>query len=193
VKLSTLLEIIGSGSLLLVLGIGILLLGVGYGFTAATQVPLWASLCGIGILTAIVGGVLLDRGSVEAEAQVTKKIPRVMEVIRSPWWTVGASVLGGLFLQRLLRGQREIIVENIVPMPKPETFAAPNLDHQERAELQEEKGFSVSEYVGDQLRSLGSIASGMAVSFALKSLGVPTVKELISELLSGEKHSERER
>jgi len=199
VKLSTLLEIIGSGSILLVVGIGILLLGVAVGFSEGAHVPLWASLCGVGVLTAVVGGALVDRGSTEAEVQVAKQLPAVMGVIRSPWWTVGAAVVGGFFLQRLLRREREIVVENIVPVPtptptrNPETVSAPDLDQTKHAERKKESGFSISEYVGEQLRSLGSVASGMAVSYALRALGVPTVKDLLTELLVGEKKSETQR
>jgi len=197
VKLSTLVEIIGSGSVLLVVGIGILLLGVGHGFTEATHVPLWASLCGLGVLTAVVGGALIDRGSTEAEVQVAKQLPGVMGVIRSPWWTVGAAVVGGFIIQRLLRGNRDIVVENIMPVPTPDAdnmVSTPDPDQTKHAKPKDGSGFSISEYVGDQLRSVGSIASGMAISFALRSLGVPTAKELITQLLVGaEKKSEPER
>ena len=115
-KLSTLLEIIGSGSILLVVGVGVFLVGLGFGFSEATHVPLWASFCGLGLLAAIVGYVLVDRGSDKAEEHVKTMSP-MFEALRSPWLIVGAGIVGGMVLQRLLRGRREVVVENKVAVP----------------------------------------------------------------------------
>jgi len=193
VKLSTLLEIIGSGSILLVVGVGMLLLGIGYGFSEATHLPLWASFGGLGILTAIVGVALIDRGSVEAEVQVAKKMPFIMNVIHSPWWTLGASVVGGIFLQRLLRGRRDIVVENIMPTAA-RAAAVPAVEPTEYTQHVEatpkEEGFSISQYVSDQLRTLGTEAGSAAIALGMQALGVPSIKQLIADLMSGKEHSD---
>jgi len=185
VKLSTLLEIIGSGSVLLVVGVGVFSVGLGYGFTAATGLPLWASFSGLGLLAAIIGYVLIDRGSEEAEEQVKAMSP-VIEALRSPWLIVGGAVVGGIVLQRLLRGRREVVVENKIAVPSDVASTPSEVDVASRSAEPKKKqgGFGFSQYIGDQLRSFGSVASEAAVALAIQSLGIPSVQEIVNDLLS---------
>jgi len=191
VKLSTLLEIIGSGSVLLVVGVGVFFVGLGYGFSEATGLPLWASFCGLGLFAAIVGYVLIDRGSDQAEEHVKAMSP-MFEAFRSPWLIVGAGIVGGIVLQRLLRGRRGVIVENKVAVPcdvgslNSQADPAPPSTEQSKT-----TGFSFSQYVGDQLRTLGTVASEAAVAMAIQSLGIPSVREIVDDLL-GSKEQEDE-
>ena len=116
-KLSTLLELIGSGSILLIVGAGAILLGVGFGLSEATQVPLWVSFCGLGLFAVAAGFMLIDRGSDEAEEQVTKAMTPMIAFARSPWAGFAAAVIGGLVLQRLLRAKREVVVNRPTVIP----------------------------------------------------------------------------
>jgi len=191
VKLSTLLEIIGSGSILLVVGIGILLLGVGIGASEGLHIPLWATFCGLGLMTAIVGFTIVDRGSDEAEAQVAKKMPLLMNVIRSPYLTVGGSILGGILLQRLLRNRQEVVIANIGPSAPVDAAQSSPDRTQHAGAASADEGFSISQYLGDQMRSLATVATGAAVALGMEALGVPSVEQLIKDLLSGEKQTEK--
>jgi hypothetical protein len=186
VKLSTLLELIGSGSILLTVGVGAILLGVGFGFSEATQAPLWVSFCGLGLLAAVVGFVMVDRGSDKAEEHVSKAMSPVVDVLHSPWAGMAAAVIGGIVLQRLLRGKREVIVERPATMPIETAPASPAGDRQPSQSAPED-GFSVSRYLGDQLRSLGSVAAEAAVAMGMQTLGVPSVQDLVRDLLGAEK------
>lgn len=181
-KLPTLLEIIGSGSVLLVVGVGVFSVGLGYGFTAATGLPLWASFMGLGLLASIAGYVLIDRGSDEAEEHVKAMSP-LIEAIRSPWLTVGAAVVGGIVLQRLLRGRREVVIENKIAPPLDAGMPFRDDAAARSTEQPKTRGFSFSQYFGDQLRSIGSVASEAAVALAIQSLGVPSVQEIVNDLL----------
>jgi len=190
VKLSTLLEIIGSGSVLLVVGVGLFLVGLGYGFSEATDMPLWASFCGLGLLAAIVGYVLIDRGSDQAEERVKTMSP-IFEALRSPWLTVGAAVVGGIVLQRLLRGRREIVIENKVAVPRDVSGFAAEPEQANSAEKPKRSGFSFSQYAGDQLRTLGTVASEAAVAMAIQSLGLPSVQDIVNDLLGSKKPDDK--
>jgi len=190
VKLSTLLQMIGSGSILLVVGVALVALGIGYGLTEATHLPLWVCLCGLGLFISIVGFFLVDRGSEEAEEQIERELPPVIEFIRHPWFTLGASVVGGLILQRLFRGRREVVVENILPARSDEA-ASPSSQTPAEPASPKASEFSLSEFLGDQLRTLGTVASGAAVSMALKSLGIPSAEQLVRELLGDDTPQEQ--
>ena len=52
-------------------------------------------------------------------------------------------------------------------------------------------GFNFSQFVGEQLRTLGTVASEAAVALAIQSLGVPSVKDIVNELL-GSKEQEQD-
>lgn len=181
-KLSTLLEIIGSGWMLLVLGVGLLLAGVGIAFSEAAHVPLWASLGGLGLFTAIVGFAIVDRGGVEAEEQV-KAVSPLFDALRNPWLTLGASIVGGIVLQRLLRGPPRAKVDVVGPPTPPgagehvENVATPSA---------KKAGFSLTDYLGDQLGAIGSVAGEAALAFGIQALGVPSVKELVGKLFGGD-------
>lgn len=175
-KFSTLLQIIGSGSILLIVGVALFLFGLAYGFSAATDLPVWASLTGFGLFACIVGIALVDRGSDEAEEEV-KKMP-MLDALRSPLWMVGASVIGGLILARLTR-KRPVIIEHASVA----SLDAEPLPAAAQQGIKKDEGFSVSDYLSDQLRQLGTIASGAALSMGMKSLGVPSVEQLIDDLL----------
>jgi len=184
VKFSTLLEMIGSGSVLMLVGAMVLVSGIGLGISAATTLPLWASFCGLGILSAIVGFVLLNRGTEEAEEQV-KDMP-VLDAVRNPVWVVGAAVVGGFFLSRMLRRTRYVEVAGTVPVQATRTETAAEA----AAEAPKEKkkdSFSFSEFLGSQLRTLGTAASAAAISMGIDALGVPSVEKLLGELLGSEK------
>ncbi len=181
-KLSTLLEIIGSGWMLLLLGVGLMLASVGIAFSEAAHVPLWASLGGLGLFTAIVGFALVDRGGEEAEEQV-KAVSPVFEALRNPWLMLGASVVGGIVLQRLLRGHPQREAESVVPLTaansegRVKDVAAPSAT---------KEGFSLSDYLGDQLRAFGSVASETAIAAGIQALGIPSVKQWVMDLLGGD-------
>ena len=103
-KISTLLEMIGGGSLLLVVGVLIVGFGGAYGFADLTHLPLWASMLIVGLLVAFVGYVMLNRVADKTEEQV-KQLP-VIEAMRHPWWIAVAAVAGGFILARLTRSER---------------------------------------------------------------------------------------
>jgi hypothetical protein len=192
VKLSTLLQVIGSGSVLLIVGVALVALGIGYGFHEATQLPLWACLCLIGLFIAIAGYALVDRGSEEAEEQIEKEMP-VIDVLRSPWLTIGASILGGMLLQRLFRARSEIVVENILPVKAEVADATPSqtIAESEKPSTTTTIGSAVSDYFGDQLRTLATMATGAAATLGLKALGIPPVEQLIGELLGSDAPTEQ--
>ncbi len=183
-KLSTLLELIGSGSILLIVGAGAILLGVGFGFSEATQLPLWVSFCGLGLLAVTVGIVLIDRGSDEAEEHVTKAVSPMFALVRSPWAGFAAAVVGGIVLQRLCRPRRRIVVKRPVAIP---VESVPPVTAEEREQAPApEMGFSLSRYLGGQLTSLGTVAAEAAVAMGMQALGVPSLKDLVHDLLGGE-------
>lgn len=195
-KFSTLLQVIGSGSILLTVGIALVALGIGYGFSEGTQLPLWVCLCLIGLFTGIVGFALVDRGSEEAEEQIEKDLPPVIEFLRNPWLTVGASIVGGIIIQRLFRGRSEVVVENILPV-NAAAGSAPM--RQAAAEPQPSTTGTIadglSSYFGDQMRTLATMAAGTAATLGLKALGIPPIEQLLGELLgdtSNEKSSDSE-
>jgi len=177
VKLSTLLQIIGSGSVLMVVGIALIMFGAAYGFSAGTGVPYWVSLVGLGLLATVVGVVLLDRGSEEAGEEV-KKLPMI-DALRSPYLLLGASVIGGILFARLTR-KRPVIVEHATvreideePPPAPLVEEAPKKN----------EGFNFTKMVNDHLIQLGVLAGDMAINMGMKSLGIPSMKELLDDIL----------
>jgi hypothetical protein len=184
VKFSTLLEIIGSGSILLVAGTVLFILGIGYGFSEATQLPLWVSLCGLGIVVSIIGFALVDHGSEKAEEKV-KEMPS-LDFVRNPWFIGGASVFGGFFLQRLWRGTRRVPAEKVVAVPimTPAPGQAEAAVASINAPAAKKSAFSMSQFLGDELRTLGVLAGGAALNFAQKALGVPSAQQLFDDLLS---------
>lgn len=183
-KLSTLLEIIGSGSILLLVGVAMLALGISYGFSEATQLPLWACLCGMGLFLGIVGIAFLDRGSEEAEQQV-KTMPLMGRALSNPIVLATASILGGIILQRLFRRGRGVEQARMVVVKAPQSTPV------EQPQKPASSSFSLSGYLGEQLRSLGAIAGGIALSTAVKSLGVPSMEKLVQDLTGeGEKKDE---
>jgi hypothetical protein len=182
VKLSTLLELIGSGSILLVVGAGAVLLGVGFGFSEATHLPLWVSFCGLGLLAVAVGIVLIDRGSDEAEEHVTKAMSPMVDVVRSPWTGFAAAILGGIVLQRLLRPKRRVVVKRPTVVPVEVTPAVSPAPPKAPPAAE---AFSLSRFLGGQLRSLGSVAAESAVAMGMQAIGVNSLEELVRELLEG--------
>lgn len=190
-KLSTLLEIIGSGSIMLLVGVALLMLGISYGISEGTHIPLWAALCGMGLFLGIVGIAFLDRGTEEAEEQV-KALPMMNKALHNPWMIAGASVVGGLILQRIFRVHRDpapaqpvVVVEQghtaeSLVEHKPTSTPAP-------ARARSASSFSISKFIGDQLRSLGTKAASMAVTTAVNSLKIPSVDTLLKELVGGQK------
>jgi len=186
--------VIGSGSVLLVVGVALIALGIGYGFSEATQLPLWVCLCLIGLFTGIVGFALVDRGSEEAEEQIEKELPPVVEFLRNPWLTMGASVVGGLILQRLFRGRSEVVVENIMPaQPDAHATAATSQGSAEPAQSSTTGTISdgLSSYFGDQMRTFATMAAGAATTLGLKALGIPPIEQLIGELLGSDSPTEK--
>lgn len=182
-KLSTLLELIGSGSVLLGVGVLMIALGTAFGFSEATHLPYWASLSGIGLLSAIVGYVIFDRGTEETEEQV-KKLP-IVEALHSPWLVIGAAVAGGMLLARLTQGRREKAT------PSEGTIATPTApeklsEQPESSTTKKDDAHSLSHYIGDELRTLGSLASGIALTLGMKALGIPPVEQLLAQILGGE-------
>jgi hypothetical protein len=187
VKLSTLLEVIGSGSMLLLAGVVMFLLGIGYGFSELAHLPLWVCLCGLGVFAAIVGFALVDRGTEEAEQQV-KHFPLAGEVSHSPLIAVGALFLGGLFLERLLRRRPKVVVAEIVsPHAKPEG-AIPSVA---TAPHEDKDDVGLSHFVGEQLRSLGSLAAATGVAIAWQEVGVPVLRRLLENMLGSETQKEK--
>jgi hypothetical protein len=181
VKLSTLLQIIGSGSVLMIVGVALVLFGAAYGFTAATGLPGWVSLLGLGLLSVIAGIALVDRGSDEAEEEIVKKIP-LIDVLRSPYWILGASVLGGLILARLTR-KRPVIVEHATVREIDEEPPAPPVE----PPAKEQEGPGFSQFVSNHLTELGMMAGDMAINLGMKTLGIPSMKEFLDGLLGGDK------
>ena len=76
--------------------------------------PLWVSFCGLGLLAAAAGYVLIDRGSDEAEVKVNKAMSPLVNTFRNPCVGMAVAILGGIALQRLLRGRRQVVVERSV-------------------------------------------------------------------------------
>lgn len=186
-KLSRVLEIIGSGSILLMAGVGLLLLGVGFGFSEATHLPLWATLCGLGLLCGIVGVLVLDRGTEEAEEQVKAVTPN-FDAVQSPWFMIGAAIIGGMVLQRVFR-RTPPKVEMVVQAPTPVIEPVAPIVHSPQTEplRVEPKAFSLSQHLSDQLRKLGAVAADTAFELGVKALGVPSVEQLIDELMGANK------
>ena len=182
-KLSRLLELIGSGSVLLGVGVLMIALGIAFGFSEATHLPYWASLAGIGLFAAIVGYVLFDRGTEETEEQV-KKLP-IVEALHSTWLVIGAAVVGGFLLARLTKSRREKVTPTVRTIAIPTEPEKPS-EHPESSTTKKEDAPSTSHYLGDQLRTLGSLASGIALSLGMKALGIPPVEQLLAELFDGE-------
>jgi hypothetical protein len=186
VKLSTLLELIGSGSILLVVGAAAILMGAGFGLSEAANMPLWVSFCGLGLLAAAAGYVLIDRGSDEAEVQVNKAMSPLVDGLRNPFVGMAVAILGGIVLQRLLRGKREVVVERsveVIPMASPD-----NSDNRAATEAPAASPeHRVSHFLGEQLRSIGTVAAETAVAVAMQTLGVPSIRELLGKLLGPDK------
>jgi hypothetical protein len=186
VKLSTLLELIGSGSILLTVGAAAILLGVGIGLSEATQLPLWVSFCGLGLLAAAVGYALIDRGSDEAEEQVQQAMSPMVDFVRSPWAGMAAAIIGGIVLQRLVRRKRDTADRPVSATPV--AVAAPSApDEAKPNQSAKAQGFSLSRYLGNQLSSLGSVAAEAAVAMGMQTLGVPSLEELVRDLLGADK------
>jgi len=185
VKLSTMVSLIGSGSVLFVVGLLLLAFGITYGINESMGIPLWASFCSLGGFSAIVGYFLIDRGSDGTEAEV-KKLP-IVGMVRSPLWTVGAAFAGGLILARLSRRRKQVVVERVVG---DETHAIPVVPEASggvpESPSNNKEASSFSTMIGDQLRSLGGLASGVALNLGMKALGIPPVEQLLSELLGSE-------
>lgn len=181
-KLSTLLELIGSGWLLLVAGVSVLVLGLGYGLNSATNLPIWACLVAMGLFTLIVGVALVGRGGEKAEQQV-KAMPLFTEVLQHPWTAIGATVVGGLLFYRLIRGRPKVIVERITPAQAVETDLIRKTDG--TTTTTKSSSFSLSSLLGDHLQELGAKAGEMAIKLGMQAFGVPPLKTLISDLLAG--------
>jgi len=179
VKLSTLLQIIGSGSVLMVVGVALILFGAAYGFSAGTGVPLWVSLVGLGLLATVVGIFVIDRGSVEAEEEV-KKLPMI-DALRSPYLLLGASVVGGLLVARLTR-KRPVIVEHATVREIDEEPPVPLVDET----LKKTEGLNIPSLVSAHLLQLGAMAGDMAINLGMKSLGIPSMREFLDGILGGE-------
>jgi len=190
VKISTLLEMIGGGSLLLLVGSLIIGFGGAYGFAELTHLPLWASLLLVGLLVAFAGYVMLNRVADKTEAQV-KHLP-VVEAIRSPWWIAGAAVAGGFILARLTRSEAPRTIEIVTPHGS--TGLEPvHLSEVETKQVNSKPG--LGHMIGEQLRTLGSMASGMAMTMGMKALGLPPLDQLAKDLLgnlTGETETEDE-
>jgi hypothetical protein len=138
------------------------------------------------LFAAAIGFVLIDRGSDEAEEQVTKAMSPMVEFVRSPWAGFAAAVIGGLVLQRLLRAKREVVVNpTVIPVEVVPTSAA---DDPKKAKARQSEESSFSRYVNAQLRSLGTVAAEAAVAMGMQTLGVPSLEELVRDLLGGNKH-----
>lgn len=188
-KLSTLIELIGSGWILLVAGVSMVGLGTAYGLNEALHLPMWACLIGLGMFLAIVGYVFLDRGNEEAEQQV-KQIPLAINALKSPWLKVGAAVLGGIILAKLTsRGRREVIIEKTVLPPHESDQPPPGI----RAESgpANSGGTGFTHYIGEQLKTFGALAGGAALSLGMEALGIPSVEELINDLMGNKKGNEK--
>jgi len=104
VKVSRILETIGSGTVLLLVGVFLITLSLAYAFMELTHLPLWACLGAIGLLVAFGGYVLVNRGADETQEQVEQF--SVVEHLKNPWVIAGAAVFGGLILSRLTRRPR---------------------------------------------------------------------------------------
>lgn len=186
-KLSTLVELIGSGSALLLAGVLMIAFGAAYGINAATGLPLWASFTGVGLLVAVVGYGLIDRGTEETEKQVQKL--SVFGALRSPWVLLGSAVAAGFVLARLTRRRRRYTIVGSVT-PARDIVVNPSIVQKPiepaEAPTTTKDASSVSQIIGDQLRSLGALASGAALTFAMKALGVPPLDQLVSELLGSD-------
>jgi len=190
VKLSTMVNLIGSGSVLFVVGLLLLAFGFSYGISESMGIPLWASFCSLGGFSAIVGYFLIDRGSEGTEEEV-KKLPLV-GMAQSPLWTVGAAFAGGLLLARLSRRRKQVVVERIVG---DEAHAIPVVHETSgvtpESSSNNKEASSFSTMIGDQLRSLGGLASGVALNLGMKALGIPPVEQLLQELLSSEEEPKK--
>ena len=128
----------------------------------------------------MVGFVFVDRGSDEVDEEV-KKMPWI-EALRSPFLVLGASIFGGLLAARLTRRRvKQIDGPSAVDKSGKEASVP-----RSQAASNQASGFSLSHFLGDHLRELGSVASGMAVSLAIESLGIPSVKQLLEEILGDE-------
>jgi hypothetical protein len=190
VKISTSLEMIGGGSLLLIAGALIIGFGGAYGFAELTHLPLWASLLIVGLLIAFAGYVMLNRVADKTEEQV-KQLP-VVEAIRSPWLIAGAAVAGGFILSRLTRSEPPRTIEIVTPN------GSTGLDTVHLSEVETTQHHSkpgLGHKIGEQLRTFGSLASGMALTMGMKALGIPPLDQLAKDLLgnlTGEAQDEDE-
>jgi len=190
VKLSTLLEIIGSGSMLLMAGVVAFIFGIANGVAEATHLPMWVCLCGFGALFAIVGIALVDRGAEEAEQQV-KAVPPVFDAVRkaahSPWLGFGASILGGMLLARLFRRERAVVVKTTAPAAPVvlQTAASPFKGDEpvQPAPQPEKRSNGLSRYLKEQLRTLAAEAAPVALAFGIKALGIPSTQQLLEGFL----------
>jgi len=115
VKVSRILETIGSGTVLLLVGIFLIALSFAYAFEGLTHLPLWACLGAIGLLVAFGGYVLVNRGADETQEQVEQF--SMVEHLKNPWVIAGAAVFGGLILSRLTRRPRINVIEKIIEEP----------------------------------------------------------------------------
>jgi len=194
VKISTLLEMIGGGSLLLVIGALIVGFGGAYGFAELTHLPLWASMLIVGLLVAFTGYFMLNRVADKTEEQV-KHLPVVDAMrhpMRHPWWIAGAAVAGGFILARLTRSEPARTIEIVTPN------GSTGLDDVHLSEVKSRHAESKSglgHMIGEQLRTFGSMASGMALTMGMKALGIPPLDQLAKDLmgnLTGEEQSEDE-
>jgi hypothetical protein len=182
VKLLTLLRLIGSGTLLLSVGAAIFTIGIGFALVEATALP--ASVCfgGLGLLMAIAGFVLFDRGSEEAEEQV-KKMPSVIATFRNPFFGMGMAIFGGILLQRLLRRRTPIVVEKVkvvgVPMPETSPSAARST---ERAASPAPGGFSIGRLLHEGAQALLATAGATAADTMLRSV-TSSLQGFVDDLL----------
>lgn len=185
-KFSTLLEVIGSGTLLLFGGVVVFLLGIGYGFSEFAHLPLWVCLCGLGLLAGIVGFALVDRGSEEAEEQVMN-IPMIGNFRHNPWFAIGGAIVGGFLLERMFRKRPKIVVAEIVPARSPSGDATLTGAEPPAPRVGES---NLLHFVGDQARSLGAMAASTAVAIAWQRLGVPLVNQVLDSVLGSEQPKE---
>jgi hypothetical protein len=159
VNLPTLIVLSGSAWIMVVVGAILIALGVA---VAILPIPLWVCLCALGLVAVIAGFAVVQRARVEPKRQVEK-------LLHNPWLTLGASISCGLFLARLTRSRRSRDAGASAVGPPGEAASTPT----------EDGGTGISHYLGQQLRSVGSLASTAALSLAMEVLGVPSMQEMI--------------
>lgn len=197
-KVSRILETIGSGTVLLLVGVFLIALSLAYAFVELTHLPLWACLGAVGIMSAFGGYALVNRGADETEEQV--KQFSVVEHLKNPWVIAGAAVFGGLILSRLTRRPRINVIEKIIEEPvthhdvihRRVTGETPSRSKQPTSFF---AGLSqvIGEKFRQQLRTLGAQAATAAVELGTKSLGIPPVDQLLDQLMGDHKQEEQRR